>query len=98
MSGFAASQRRDEQMEMILVMGAIVVGLAALVPFTLGLTLYALLALSSWPFFLAVYFAAKSVYQSVVWDFGRVMGSHQARLMMSWERRPMARDTLKKTV
>lgn len=39
-----------------------------------------------------------SLIQAVVWDFGRVMGSHQARLMMSWERRPMARDTLKKTV
>jgi len=25
----------------------------------------------------------KSLYQSVVWDFGRVMGSHQALLRMS---------------
>ena len=39
-----------------------------------------------------------SLSHFVVWDFGRVMGSHQARLMMSWERRPMARETLKNTV
>ena len=44
------------------------------------------------------YIPTFSLYQEVVWDFGRVMGSHQARLMMSWERRPMARETLKKTV
>jgi hypothetical protein len=29
------------------------------------------------------FFAANALYQSVVWDFGRVMGSHQARLRMS---------------
>ena len=40
----------------------------------------------------------KFLYQSVVWDFGRVMGSHQARLMMSCEHSPMARETLKNTV
>ena len=45
-----------------------------------------------------IYIPTFSLYQAVVWDFGRVMGSHQARLMMSWERRPMARETLKKTV
>ncbi len=39
-----------------------------------------------------------ALIQAVVWDFGRVMGSHQARLMMSWERRPIARETLKNTV
>lgn len=44
------------------------------------------------------YIPTFSLYHGVVWDFGRVMGSHQARLMMSWERRPMARETLKKTV
>ena len=44
------------------------------------------------------YIPTLALYHSVVWDFGRVMGSHQARLRMSWERRPMARETLKNTV
>ena len=29
------------------------------------------------------YIPTFSLYQEVVWDFGRVMGSHQARLMTS---------------
>ena len=44
------------------------------------------------------YIPTLALYHSVVWDFGRVMGSHQALLRMSWERRPMARETLKNTV